>query len=124
MIPINENFEKAYKDSMAKGFTVKELFAVFSAAASLAVVCVVCFFVLHWNLYLSFFLGLPPAAVMILVGFWRSASGLTVKEAYDARRYREKTELLCYQSTEYERELDLYQEILEAVSEETERKRK
>ena len=44
MIPINENFEKAYKDSMAKGFTVKELFAVFSAAASLAVVCVVCFF--------------------------------------------------------------------------------
>lgn len=43
MIPINENFEKAYKDSMAKGFTVKELFAVFSAAASLAVVCVVCF---------------------------------------------------------------------------------
>ena len=90
MIPINENFEKAYKDSMAKGFTVKELFAVFSAAASLAVVCVVCFFVLHWNLYLSFFLGLPPAAVMILIGFWRSASDLTVKEAYDARRYRKR----------------------------------
>ena len=66
----------------------------------------------------------PCAAVMILFGFWRSASDLTVKEAYDARRYREKTELLCYQSKEYERELDLYQEILEAVSEETERKRK
>lgn len=124
MIPINENFEKAYKDSMAKGFTVKELLAVFSAAASLAVVCAVCFFVLHWNLYLSFFLGLPLAVAMIVMGFWRSASDLTVKESYEARMYRKKTELLCYQSKEYDQELDLYEAILKAVSEETERKRK
>lgn len=124
MIPINENFEKAYKDSMAKGFTVKELLTVFGAVASLAIVCAVCFFGLHWNLYLSFFLGLPLAVAMIVMGFWRSASDLTVKEYYEARMYRKKTELLCYQSKEYDQELDLYEAILKAVSEETERKRK
>lgn len=124
MIPINENFEKAYKDSMAKGFTVKELLAISGAAASLAVVCAFCFFGLHWNLYLSFFFGLPLAAVMIVIGFWRSASDLTVKEYYDARTYRKKTELLCYQSKEYDQELGLYEEILKAVNEEAERKGK
>ena len=104
-----------------KGFTVKELLA-FPVLPRL------------WRLFVLFVLSCTGTCISLLfgaatgggddlVGFWRSASDLTVKEAYDARRYREKTELLCYQSKEYERELDLYQEILEAVSEETERKK-
>lgn len=123
MIPINEDFEKAYKDSLAKGFTVRELLAIGTAVTVLAGICVIGFFLLHWNLYLSFLGGMVPAGVFVFMGFWHSPSGLNVKEAYEARNYRKNTRLLCWKATEYEEELKQLEKILEAMEVEKERKK-
>lgn len=123
MIPINEDFEKAYKDSLAKGFTVRELLAIGSAVAVLASICAIGFFLLHWNLYLAFMIGMIPAGIIVVVGFWHSPSGLNVKEAYEARKYRKNTRLLCWKATEYEDEIKRLEEIMAVIEVEKEKKK-
>ena len=122
MIQINENFEKAYKDSMAKGFSIRELLTIGAAVCLLSGICFVCYFLLGWNLYISFFLGLVPAGLVVVSGFWRSASDLDIKEYIEARKQRKETELLLWKCSEYDEEKSLYDEILAAVNEEMEGK--
>lgn len=123
MIAINEDFEKAYKDGLIKGFTLQEGVALLSGVAVLAGICYTGFFILGWNLYLSFFLGMPFAAAAIIPSFWKSASDLTLKEYFAARAYRKKTGLLKWKSSEYGKEMELLEEIMSAV-EEKEKKEK
>ncbi len=115
MIQINEDFEKAYKDSMAKGFSMKELLALGGAVALLSVFCFCGYFLLHFNLYLSFLAGMVPAGGIVFFGFWRSSSDLNVMEYYQAVRKRKDTELLLWECREYDEEKALYEEVFAAL---------
>lgn len=124
MIQINENFEKAYKDSMAKGFSITELLAIGGAVSVLALLCFVGYFLLGWNLYISFLIGMLPAGLIIFSGFWRSPSDLNIKEYYIAHKKRKETELLIWKCREFEEEQALYEELMLEIKDEMEGKKK
>lgn len=101
-IPINKDFERNYKDTVWKGFSLKELKCVALAAA--AAIIAVLFFWLGFGLPMeaAIYLGVPFAAPVIFSGFIKYENGLGPKENRAAQRYRRATARLAYQSGEYD----------------------
>lgn len=112
MVPINENFDD-YKDSIWKGYTFREFISIIAGVGSMAGITIILAFCAKWNLYLSMALGGIVAAVIIFSQFWKSKSGLGLKEYLDARKYEKATAVLRWKCTEYQEEKKLYQEVLE-----------
>lgn len=97
---MNEDFG-AYKDAIWKGLTAKEVSVVLISAVCCGGVSVVLYFIVGWNLYLSFLIGTAIAAAIIYSQVWKSKSGLSAFEFYLARKYRKSTEKLIWKCEEY-----------------------
>ena len=82
MVNMNEDFG-AYKDSIWKGLTARELGVMAVSAVSCGIIIILLYFILGWNLYISFLIGTAVAA------------------AYRARKYRKSTAKLVWKSDEY-----------------------
>lgn len=53
MVNMNEDFG-AYKDSIWKGLTARELGVMAVSAVSCGIIIILLYFILGWNLYISF----------------------------------------------------------------------
>lgn len=101
-IPINKDFERDYKESMWKGFSLHELLCI-GAGTGIAV----CAALLLWlfikvpvtlAIYIAIFLGFP----VIMSGFWKSVNGLWIIDYRRAVKYRKATATLLYRAREYQ----------------------
>ena len=72
MVNMNDDFG-SYKDAIWKGLTAKELGVVMIAVFCCGGVSVVLYFMLQWNLYVSFLIGTAIAAAIIYSQVWKSA---------------------------------------------------
>ena len=100
MVNMNEDFA-AYKDSIWKGLTARELGVMAVSAVSCGIIIILLYFILGWNLYISFLIGTAVAAAIIFSQVWKSRSGLSAIEFYRARKYRKSTAKLVWKSDEY-----------------------
>lgn len=100
MVNMNEDFG-AYKDSIWKGLTARELGVMAVSAVSCGIIIILLYFILGWNLYISFLIGTAVAAAIIFSQVWKSRSGLSAIEFYRARKYRKSTAKLVWKSDEY-----------------------
>lgn len=100
MVNMNEDFG-AYKDSIWKGLTARELGVMAVSAVSGGIISILLYFILGWNLYISFLIGTAVAAAIIFSQVWKSRSGLSGIEFYRARKYRKSTAKLVWKSDEY-----------------------
>ena len=100
MVNMNDDFG-SYKDAIWKGLTAKELGGVMIAVFCCGGVSVVLYFMLQWNLYVSFLIGTAIAAAIIYSQVWKSKSGLSALEFYRARKYRKATAKLIWKCEEY-----------------------
>lgn len=100
MVNMNDDFG-SYKDAIWKGLTAKELVVVMIAVFCCGGVSVVLYFMLQWNLYVSFLIGTAIAAAIIYSQVWKSKSGLSALEFYRARKYRKATAKLIWKCEEY-----------------------
>ncbi len=100
MVNMNDDFG-SYKDAIWKGLTAKELGVVMIAVFCCGGVSVVLYFMLQWNLYVSFSIGTAIAAAIIYSQVWKSKSGLSALEFYRARKYRKATAKLIWKCEEY-----------------------
>lgn len=64
MVNMNEDFG-AYKDSIWKGLTARELGVMAVSAVSCGIIIILLYFILGWNLYISFLIGTAVAAAII-----------------------------------------------------------
>ena len=83
MVNMNEDFG-AYKDSIWKGLTARELGVMAVSAVSCGIIIILLYFILGWNLYISFLIGTAVAAAIIFSQVWKSRSGLSAIEFYRA----------------------------------------
>ena len=83
MVNMNEDFG-AYKDSIWKGLTARELGVMAVSAVSCGIL-----------------IGTAVAAAIIFSQVWKSRSGLSAIEFYRARKYRKSTAKLVWKSDEY-----------------------
>lgn len=90
MVNMNEDFG-AYKDSIWKGLTARELGVMAVSAVSCGIIIILLYFILGWNLYISFLIGTAVAAAIIFSQVWKSRSGLSAIEFYRARKYRKSS---------------------------------
>ena len=81
MVNMNEDFG-AYKDSIWKGLTARELGVMAVSAVSCGIIIILLYFILGWNLYISFLIGTAVAAAIIFSQVWKSRSGLSAIEFY------------------------------------------
>ena len=65
------------------------------------IIIILLYFILGWNLYISFLIGTAVAAAIIFSQVWKSRSGLSAIEFYRARKYRKSTAKLVWKSDEY-----------------------
>ena len=79
MVNMNEDFG-AYKDSIWKGLTARELGVMAVSAVSCGIIIILLYFILGWNLYISFLIGTAVAAAIIFSQVWKSRSGLSAIE--------------------------------------------
>ena len=84
MVNMNEDFG-AYKDSIWKGLTARELGVMAVSAVSCGIIIILLYFILGWNLYISFLIGTAVAAAIIFSQVWKSRSGLSAIEFYRAK---------------------------------------
>ena len=63
MVNMNEDFG-AYKDSIWKGLTARELGVMAVSAVSCGIIIILLYFILGWNLYISFLIGTAVAAAL------------------------------------------------------------
>ena len=108
MVNMNEDFG-AYKDSIWKGLTARELGVMAVSAVSCGIIIILLYFILGWNLYISFLIGTAVAAAIIFSQVWKSRSGLSAIEFYRARKYRKSTAKLVWKSDEYNQCIRLVQ---------------
>lgn len=101
-LPINKDFDKEYKDDFMKGFSMREVFFLALAIATVGII----FFLLYQFLDLStdilIYISLPFGFLVASPGFWRSKSGLSLWEYIKAKDYIDATWHLTYQSTEFD----------------------
>lgn len=71
------------------------------SAVSCGIIIILLYFILGWNLYISFLIGTAVAAAIIFSQVWKSRSGLSAIEFYRARKYRKSTAKLVWKSDEY-----------------------
>ena len=95
MVNMNEDFG-AYKDSIWKGLTARELGVMAVSAVSCGIIIILLYFILG-----SFLIGTAVAAAIIFSQVWKSRSGLSAIEFYRARKYRKSTAKLVWKSDEY-----------------------
>ena len=95
MVNMNEDFG-AYKDSIWKGLTARELGVMAVSAVSCGIIIILLYFILGWNLYISFLIGTAVAAAIIFSQVWKSRSGLSAIEFY-----RKSKAKLVWKSEEY-----------------------
>ena len=74
MVNMNEDFG-AYKDSIWKGLTARELGVMAVSAVSCGIIIILLYFILGWNLYISFLIGTAVAAAIIFSQVWKSRTG-------------------------------------------------
>ena len=85
MVNMNEDFG-AYKDSIWKGLTARELGVMAVSAVSCGIIIILLYFILGWNLYISFLIGTAVAAAIIFSQVWKSR-----RRAFcNSRFYRDK----------------------------------
>ena len=100
-IPINKDFETAYKENAWKGYSRGELKygALGLAVALISGGLLIGVLKVHYQtgIYLSVFCMAPVVAA----GFWKSKNGLSLTDYYKAVKYREKTQRLVYKAREY-----------------------
>ena len=89
MVNMNEDFG-AYKDSIWKGLTARELGVMAVSAVSCGIIII-----------LLYLIGTAVAAAIIFSQVWKSRSGLSAIEFYRARKYRKSTAKLVWKSDEY-----------------------
>lgn len=100
MVNMNDDFG-SYKDAIWKGLTAKEICVIIISVCCCGGVSVGLYFMLGWNLYLSFLIGTAVAAAIIYSQVWKSKSGLSAFEFYRARKYRKSTVKLIWKCEEY-----------------------
>ncbi len=101
-IPINKDFERDYKDSAWKGYSLKELKYLVSGVA-VAVLAVLFFWLkLGIPVTAAIYIGVPVGAPVIFAGFIRSKNGLSLWQNMKAIRYRRATAVLFWKAGEYD----------------------
>ena len=104
-IPINKDFERDYKDSAWKGYSLRELKYLASGAA-IAVLTVLFFWLeLGIPVTAAIYIGVPMGAPVILTGFMKTKNGLSLWQNWKAARYRKATAVLFWEAGEYEPQL-------------------
>lgn len=101
-IDINKNFEKEYKPNVWRGFSGRET-ATIAVSAGIAIALIALFWgKLHWEPMLAGYVAVFGVAPVILLGFWRSRTGLSLIEKIKASLYVDNTAKLKWESEEYE----------------------
>ena len=85
-ININKDFEKEYKDDSWRGFSMEEVLFFY--------------YQFHLPLNMVLYLGLPPAAPILLLGFFRYY-GMRLTELMKEIWYEKKIKNLSYEAGEY-----------------------
>ena len=93
MVNMNEDFG-AYKDSIWKGLTARELGVMAVSAVSCGIIIILLYFILGWNLYISFLIGTAVAAAIIYSHEMKSLSGHSAIYLYRERKYTNTTHKL------------------------------
>ena len=100
-IPINKDFETEYPQNIAGGFSMKELKFIVCGLAAAISSGLFLIFVLGINYQIGIFAALIPMTPIVLMGFRQNKNGLSMTEAYKAKKYRKKTAVLLYKAREY-----------------------
>lgn len=100
-IPINKDFEKDYKSSVWKGFSLHELISVVLGVFAAVLFCLFFWLGLGIPVIVSIYIGIPFGFPIILSGFWKTKNGLKPKDYYAAVKYRKATAMLPYLAGEY-----------------------
>lgn len=123
-IDINKNFEKEYKSNVWKGFNGRETATIAVAVVIAAVLIALFWGKLHWEPMLAGYASVFAVAPVILLGFWRSRTGLSLVEKIKASLYVEKTAKLKWESEEYDMALNACEQIVQERKKEIEQQRK
>ena len=99
-ININKDFEKEYKDDSWRGFSMEEVLYIGAALGIMGAVSFFFYYQFHLPLNMVLYLGLPPAAPILLLGFFRYY-GLRLTELMKEIWYEKKIKNLSYEAGEY-----------------------
>lgn len=100
-IPINKDFEKDYKDNLWKGFSMPESISILAALLCCLTVLAILYLKFGIPLDVAPYCSIPFAVPPLAAGFWKSKSGLSLKQYLNVREYVKRTKLLLYEPDEY-----------------------
>lgn len=98
-IPINKDIEEAYKSEFVKGFTIREFAHVVMAVVVVAAISLFCWLKIGIAVNVAIYIGLPFAAPIILLGFYKPY-GMYVTTYLKELSWERKTRVLLYDAME------------------------
>lgn len=102
MTPINDDFEKEYKNDVWKGFSLPELLTLGSALALMVGIMFFLVFGLDIDVTISLLVAMLPAVPVLMITFGKNQEGDSFWEVYQQKRYQNATRILSYECGEYE----------------------
>lgn len=98
-IPINKDIEEAYRDEVAKGFSLREAVSVGISGVLIVGIAALAWWKFQVSPDVGVFIGIPLAVPVMLTGF-KKYQGLTALEYAKEIWYEYKTKVLVYDADE------------------------